>query len=112
MSLAGDILRRFNMPVTIQESPAPKPQPQQKPEPTLLDKKHIKFTCAQRKFYGVNFDKRKNKYQARLQTRSGLIVLGYFKKPERAALAVQLYLLWFRRGFTHIPTGKNLTSSS
>lgn len=110
MSLAGDILRRFNLPVTIQESPAP--QPQQKPEPTLLDKKHIKWTCAQREFYGVTFNKRKQKWQARITTQNGKIVLGYFRKRQRAALAVQLYLLWFRRGFTHIPTGKNLTSSS
>lgn len=112
MSLAGDILRRFNMPVTIQESPAPQPQPQQKPEPTLLDKKHIKWTCAQREFYGVTFSKPKQKWQARITTPNGKIVLGYFRKRQRAALAVQLYLLWFRRGFTHIPTGKNLTSSS
>ncbi|ANN86166.1 hypothetical protein BI096_gp39 [Enterobacter phage Arya] len=109
MSLAGDILRRLNLPVTIQESPAPQPQPQPKPEPTLLDKKHIKWNCAQREFYGVTFSKRKQKWQARITTPKGKIVLGYFRKRQRAAIAVQLYLLWFRRGFIDIPTGKYLT---
>lgn len=109
MSLAGDILRRLNLPVTIQESPAPQPH---KSEPTLLDKQHIKWTCAEREFYGVTFNKRKQKWQARISTQNGKIVLGYFSKRKRAALAVQLYLFWFRRGFIDIPKGKYLTSSS
>lgn len=114
MSLASDIIKRAFGPV---EPPAPKrtaePKPVKKRKPlaTLADSKRgLNRNCVNRPFYGVGMDKKRGTYRARIKLpRNGSINLGHFTKPERAAVAVQLYLLWFRRGFIDIPTGKYLT---
>lgn len=116
MSLASDILKRAFGQV---EPPAPKrtaetkpPKEPKKPKtPATLEhsKRGVYLTCAEREFYGVFFDKKMGKYRARIKAAAGDINLGAFETPHRAAVAVQLYLLWFRRGFIEIPTGKNLT---
>ena len=114
MSLATDILKRVFAPV---DPPAPKraagPEPvkPKKPPTTLADcKRGLNRNCLNRKFYGVGLNKKNGTYRARIKLqKNGSINLGHFTKPERAALAVQLYLLWFRRGFIDIPTGKYLT---
>lgn len=108
MSLANDILKRVFGPV---DPPAPKRAAEPKPPTTLADcKRGLNRNCVHRPFYGVGMDKKRGTYRARIKLQqNGSINLGHFAKPERAAIAVQLYLLWFRRGFIDIPTGKYLT---
>lgn len=113
MSLATDIIKRAFGPV---EPPAPKrtaePKPVKQPKPLATlehSKRGVYLTCAERKFYGVCFEKKMGKYRARIKAAAGSINLGNFETPERASVAVKLYLLWHRRGFTRIPTRNCLT---
>lgn len=116
MSLANDIIKRVFGPVNppAQARKAePKPViPQKKPATLADNKRGINLGCVQREFYGVEYNKRKNRWRARIKTSiNGSINLGEFSKRKRAAVAVQLYMLWYRRGFIDIPTGKYLTCS-